>query len=51
MGKTAKNIGLRCQYAGVFTFQETRGAVMNENDSLAGGDFIPVSILSFFHLR
>lgn len=22
---------------------------MNENDSLAGGDFIPVSILSFFH--
>lgn len=22
---------------------------MNENDSLAGGDFIPVSVLSFFH--
>lgn len=21
---------------------------MNENDSLAGGDFIPVSVLSFF---
>lgn len=22
---------------------------MNENDSLAGGVFIPVSVLSFFH--
>ncbi len=40
--KNSKTSGYVANTRVFFTFQETRGAVMNENDSLAGGDVIPV---------